>query len=513
MSQVAEPGEAGLRLPYLLTRLRPVLSETEQPIYLVGGAVRDALLRRSNHDLDFVLPANAIGLAFKVGDFLRVPAFVLDRERDIGRVVLGESQSTLDFARFRGPDLVADLRARDFTINAMALPADTLEEEAIIDPLDGRKDLRAGIIRYTSEGSIGSDPVRALRAVRLSYELGFTISPETVESARGAAVKLREVSQERIRDELVRIIMLDNPGMALGKLDELALLTGAIPVLREVRDMIQSRPHHEPVLAHTYRVLDSLSSLTAVLVSNVDSSDPALTLAQERLASYLPDLEAHLRRKVSGGLNGAVLLRFGALFHDVGKAQTRSVDEGGRIRFLNHDRVGADLGYREMIRLRFGKESADHVKDVIANHMRPLWLSEGPKLSRRSVYRFFRDAGPAGIDVGLLALADELAIFPPDDSGNHDLGRWRKVLHVVEQLLEHYFRRFEETVKPASLVSGRDLINKFGLQPGPFVGQMLRLIEEAHASGEIENRHEAFSLVEMEIDQAEKDQHQGNLSE
>jgi len=106
----------------LLRRLGPILASRPAPVYLVGGAVRDALLGRAAYDLDFVVAHDAIRLAFAVADELRVAAYTLDRERDIGRVVLGQ-EIVLDFARFRGPDLEADLRARDFTINALAVNA------------------------------------------------------------------------------------------------------------------------------------------------------------------------------------------------------------------------------------------------------------------------------------------------------------------------------------------------------------------------------------------------------
>ena len=120
---VEAPDGEPLALPELMGEIRPFLAEQEIPIYLVGGAVRDALMNRPGHDLDFIVPDQAIRLTFKTADFLKMPAYVLDQERDAGRVVLREANTTLDFSRFRGPDLAADLQDRDFTVNAMALPA------------------------------------------------------------------------------------------------------------------------------------------------------------------------------------------------------------------------------------------------------------------------------------------------------------------------------------------------------------------------------------------------------
>ncbi|MFW6096740.1 MAG: phosphohydrolase, partial [Chloroflexota bacterium] len=176
----------------LLARIRPLLASRDAPVYLVGGAVRDAILGRPAYDLDFVVEHEAIQLAFSVGDALRVAAYVLDRERDIGRVVLGPDV-VLDFARFRGPDLEADLRARDFTINAMAVDAANFpprELNVVIDPTGGLDDLQAGVVRLAYPQAIEDDPLRALRAVRLAWHLGFRVTPETVDAARRGAHRI-----------------------------------------------------------------------------------------------------------------------------------------------------------------------------------------------------------------------------------------------------------------------------------------------------------------------------------
>ncbi|MCB9422505.1 MAG: hypothetical protein H6667_22075 [Ardenticatenaceae bacterium] len=148
---VEEANGESLTLSPLLERLRPFLIQQDRPVYLVGGAVRDALLNRVSHDLDFVVPHRAIQMAFKTANSLSVPAYVLDQERDTGRVVLAEEGTTLDFACFRGVSLEADLRDRDFTINAMALPATAVTRASLIDPCNGAADLQARLIRQTHD--------------------------------------------------------------------------------------------------------------------------------------------------------------------------------------------------------------------------------------------------------------------------------------------------------------------------------------------------------------------------
>jgi tRNA nucleotidyltransferase/poly(A) polymerase len=160
----------------MLEELRPIFSAHEEPIYLVGGAVRDIFLEREILDFDFALSKNAIDLAFKTADCLGFPAYVLDRERDAGRVVIPDRGITLDFAAFRHNTLEEDLSKRDFTINAMALPALQVAENNLIDPFGGAADLKSRLIRITNPDAISEDPVRVLRAIRFVNDIDFDLT-------------------------------------------------------------------------------------------------------------------------------------------------------------------------------------------------------------------------------------------------------------------------------------------------------------------------------------------------
>lgn len=490
---VEAPGGTVLSLSPLLARLRPLLDEEEQPVYLVGGAVRDALLGRVSHDLDFAVPEQAVKLTFRVADALGVPAYVLDRERDTGRVVLPQEATVLDFARFRGPNLEADLRDRDFTINALALPATAETEASVIDPLGGRDDLRARQIRLTHDQALMNDPVRSLRALRLALELNFSLPPETTAAVTAAAPYLDTVSNERVRDELLKLLQTAVPHQAVAQMAELALLPAVLPEIAALADVEQSAPHHEPVLPHTLSVLRWLVQVEAALDADAPVEYPAISAVRIALADYAPELGVHLQRREEINVDGRTLLRLGALFHDVGKKETRTVEEGGRVRFIGHDRVGAQLAARRLRRLSLSNKTTAHVRLIVANHMRPLLLADTPQMmpSRRAVYRFFRDVQSAGLDIGLLALADHLAIH----NGLGDPVRWQRLLTVVTTLFHHYFERFVETVAPAPLLDGHELMAALKLKPGPEVGRLLRLIEEAQAAGEVATKEEAIQLA------------------
>lgn len=487
---VEPPGGAPLPIPPLLDKLQPLFARVDQPVYLVGGAIRDMLLDRSSNDLDFALPTGAIRLAFKVADFLGQPAYVLDRERDAGRVVIGRD-TTLDFTRFRGEDLETDLRARDFCLNALALPVAAKSKASIVDPCGGIEDIKRGWIKLTHPSALTDDPVRTLRAIRIALELNFELTTKTVAAIKKAAPLLKNVSTERARDELLKIFQGPVPDRSLAALEKYGLLPVILPEIADLAGVQQSAPHHEPVLAHVQSTLRWLAIVEQVILFGQPAPDRRLKVAQAHLTNFVPGLNQHFEREVDGGLDGYLILRLGALFHDVGKPSTQEIDPDGRIRFYGHDKIGATISGRVLRRLKLSKEAVQAVKSIVAGHMRPLFLAHISSLSRRAIYRFFRDNGPYGLDICLLSLADHLAIYERAD----DELEWERLLNVVDQLIGHYFLHYEASIRPAPLIDGRDLIDNLQIEPGPEIGRLLRLVEEAQASGEITTRDQALTLA------------------
>ncbi|MEZ4517587.1 MAG: HDIG domain-containing protein [Chloroflexota bacterium] len=478
-----------LPLNPLLEQLRPLLDNLPQPVYLVGGIVRDAVLQRASHDIDLVVAFGAVNLAFRIGNALHAPAYVLDKERDVGRVVLPDLQTTIDIAAFRGPTFESDIFGRDFTINALALPATARDASSMIDLVHGLEDIRSGTIRIVGPNSISDDPVRALRAVRQSLRFGFTLTVETEAAITGSAQDLMNVSPERIRDEIVKLIAGYHPDRAVLRMMNLDLLPVVLPEVAALVGVTQPPPHHEPVFEHTLSVL---RWLTLVESPDQQPADPAAQSLAALLEPYVEQIQAHLDRPVEGGFDGHDLLRMGGLFHDIGKAETRTVDENGRIRFFGHDDAGATMAARRMKALAFSNEATDHVARIIAGHMRPLLLADSNDLpSRRAVYRFYRSTREAGIDIALLSLADHLATF----DGPNDPQAWQHLLGVVNALLAAYFTAYDNTVKPQRLLTGGELMQELGLEPGPEVGRLLSEIEEAQAAGEISTREAALELA------------------
>jgi putative nucleotidyltransferase with HDIG domain len=497
----AEPenGEP-LSFPPVLSQLQPFITEQSQPVYLVGGGVRDALLGRTElNDFDFIVPEKAINLAFRIANHLDLPAYVLDQDRDIARIILPEERITLDFAGYRGEDLTADLRDRDFTINAMALPAGAKRRSSLSDPCRGLVDLQAGLIRQTHDNSISDDPVRAIRAVRLALSLNFTLTADTEKAITSSSGRLLAVSTERQRDELLKLMLLPVASKAISETSRLGLLDVLIPEIAALSSIEQSAPHHEPVLAHTVSVLRWLCQIEGIIFKGSSPLDGALDEIQTTLGKYQHRIRIHLDRQFDGILDGRLLLRLGALFHDVGKGQSQTVSVEGRIQFLGHAHLGATISAGRLRQLCFSAKGIAYIQRIVANHMRPMFLAasvaaKAPSrhpISRRAVYRFFRDAGLAGIDVCLLSLADHLATH----DGPGDPNGWRRHLQVVAELLHHYFDRHNDAVAPTPLINGRELMDSLNIKPGPEVGRLLQLIEESQAAGELSNRAEAIEFA------------------
>lgn len=488
-----------LTLSPLLEQLRPLLDNLEMPVYLVGGAVRDAVLNRVSHDLDLGVPEGAIDLAFSIGDALRVPAYVLDNERDVGRVILPEWQTTIDIARFRGPNLEADLYGRDFTVNALALPATAHDVSSILDMTNGLADLRAGLIRMIHSDSLTHDPIRTLRAVRQALQFGFELTPETAVAIESAALTLSRTSSERIRDELTRLMAGAQPDQAVRQMAQLGLLSVVLPEVAALDGVAQSVPHHEPVLEHTISVLRWLVLVELQIAPASSTGDPALQAIADLLRPYRLQIQHHLSRPVEGALVGHDLLRWGGLFHDTGKRATQTIGDDGRIRFLGHDDVGAGLASRRMKTLSFSNEAAEHVSRITQGHMRPLHLAASDTLpTRRAMYRFYRATREAGVDIILLSLADHLATY--DGPGPEEA--WAHLLRIAGVLLSTYYDSYEDVVKPVRLLTGSDLIVELEITPGREIGRLLAEIEEAQAAGHIATREEALDLARTLRDEA-----------
>lgn len=477
------------RASLLLTTVSNFLARQNIRAYLVGGFVRDMLLGRDTADIDIAVAADALEIAPKVATALDGKYVPLDKVNRVGRVVLpsAKGQWEVDLSTLKD-DIEQDLAQRDFTIDAIGVDLWQLgkghTDYELIDPFNGRDDLNQGIIRVIAGTAFESDAVRLLRAARLAAELGFSIDEETEALIRHYSHLIANVAGERVREELLRLLSLPQAGHFLGYLDSLGLLTAMIPELAQAKGVKQPKVHFWDVFDH---------SIETVVAVDFLLRQGAWKYVNEEALDVVPwsaVLSRHFGLEVSHGSTRGSLLKLAALLHDVAKPGTKTTDASGRARFLGHATEGAGIAANILERLRFSTKETKLVETVVRHHLRPGQMSNIGLPSHRATYRYFRDAGEAGIDTLFLSLADHLATRGP----HLNLAQWQEHAQRVEYVLA---QRFQEgsLVVPPKLVNGHDLINVFAMSPGPEIGQILEAVREAQAAGELTNKKQALSYI------------------
>ena len=458
--------------PVAVTLLRVVAATAgrAEPVALVGGAVRDALVGRPALDVDVAVPAGGLALARRVAETVGGTLVVLDEERGAARVVVGPAR--LDVTDFRAPTLEADLVARDFTVNALAVRLPTLlaaGRARVVDPGGGVADLRARRLRLPAPGVLHDDPLRTLRGVRLEATHALRLTPAAARAVRAAAPGLARVAAERVRDELLVLLALPRTLPSLRRAHALGCLTVVLPEVQAMQATIQPAPHRFDVLEHSLRAVGGVDAL----LPRLDALEP---LGHE--------LRAHVGEGLGGGVTRAQTLKLAALLHDVSKPETRRVI-GGRVRFLEHDVLGAARTRAIGERLRLPGRAVDVLERLVRHHLRPMHLAQAGGISRRARYRFYRDLREDTRDLLLLVLADAGAV-----TGASPLAAWRRSV-VVRDLLGGWAEEHAAAAEPP-LVRGHDVMARYGLAPGPEVGRLLDQAREAQGLGLVHTRDEAL---------------------
>jgi putative nucleotidyltransferase with HDIG domain len=451
------------------------LAELERDAWLVGGALRDRLLGRPTSDFDVALRGDprraARGLARAAGGH----AFALSEGFGGWRVVAHDHGWQVDLLPVAGESIEDDLAKRDFTINAIAEP---LRGGDYVDPFGGLADLQARRLRMVRAGVFAADPLRTLRLPRLVCELGFAPEAETEERARAGAPGLERVAPERVFTEFKRIVASDRVLEGLDLMEALGVTGVILPELSALRGVEQSRFHHLDVYDHTRLVL-------AETVGVQRDPEPWFGEHAGALAAYLAEPLAH-------ELTRGQALRLGALLHDVAKPQTRALSHEGRVTFIGHDALGAEVAVAVLTRLRASQRLSAHVAGLVRHHLRLGFLVHQAPLDRRAIYRYLRDCDPVQVDVTVLSAADRLATR---GSGSEQ---------AIARHLELARRMLGEALawsagRPAPPVRGHELARALSIAPGPEMGWVLEQLEEATFAGEIGSREEAIERARQLI--------------
>ncbi|WP_156761417.1 CCA tRNA nucleotidyltransferase [Microbacterium karelineae] len=415
---------------------------------VVGGPVRDALLGRVTHDLDFTTDA-------RPDDILRIVTPISSAQWDIGRAfgtigarITGEQveittyradsydgttrKPTVEF----GDTLEGDLSRRDFTVNAMALRVPSV---TLVDPTGGVEDLVAGVLRTPIDPrvSFGDDPLRMLRAARFAAQLGFDLDDGTraaIEDLRGT---LEIVSAERIQAELSRTMREQDPVRGVRTMVETGLADEFLPEISAMQLEVDEHHHHKDVYEHSLTVLRQ-----------------AIDLEQERSPDAEPD----------------VALRIAALLHDIGKPRTRKLEPGGAVTFHHHDVVGSRMAKKRLQKLKYDTATISSVAKLIELHLRFFGYAEGV-WTDSAVRRYVRDAGDELERLHILTRAD--VTTRNRRKANRLAAAYDDIETRIAQLRE---QEEVDAIRPD--LDGNRIQDILDISPGPAVGRAYRFLLE-----------------------------------
>jgi poly(A) polymerase len=429
-----------------LVRLSAAFSAAGRELALVGGPVRDAFLDRPLTDLDLAtdaLPDDALAIlaplastTWEIGREFGTVGALIDGQRvevTTYRADAYDGATRKPVVAF-GDDLEADLRRRDFTVNAMAL---RLPERVLVDPHGGLDDLLAGVLDTPAapEVSFGDDPLRMMRAARFTAQLGFRVADRVEEAMRAMAATLEIVSVERVSDELAKLLSAADPVAGLRLLVDTGIADLVLPELPALRLEADEHAHHKDVYEHTLTVLEQAIQLEAARTPDAAAPDLSLRLA--------------------------------AVLHDIGKPATKRV-EGRTVSFHHHDVVGAKLAAKRLRALRFDNATIAAVSRLVELHLRFFGYSDQP-WTDSAVRRYVRDAGDELERLHILTRADVTT-------------RNRRKAERLEFAYDDLEHRIAEIAAAEGLAAvrpdldGEAIMGLLDLRPGPDVGAAYRFL-------------------------------------
>ena len=448
--------------------------KTELPAWVVGGAVRDAALGERVVDADLAVePGGEEAAARQIARAAGGYSFPLSEEHATWRAVAAGGKWHADVAALRAESIEADLRARDFTVNAVAIPLFGGEP---VDPLGGLGDAEERRLRIVSERSFAEDPLRLMRAARIAASHGLQPETETVRRARAEAVRAADPAGERQFAELRGMLSGPAPLLALELLDDLGVTAVVLPELDALRGVVQNPNHHLDVHGHTLAVLENLLEIESDL-EGFAGTEAGRT--RELLDEPLAD---ELDRRAA--------LRFGALFHDLGKPATRG-EMGGYVTFIGHDAEGARIVAGICDRLRTSRRLSHHLQALTLNHLRLGFLVGRRPLTRRQVYDYLQATEPVGADVTLLTVADRLSARGEGELASEEMIKAH--LDLARELLADALDWHRQAPRPP--LSGDELAAELGMPPGPRMGEVLEELRAASFAGEVGSRDDALALA------------------
>ncbi len=441
--------------------------KNRQDFYLVGGAVRDVFLSKKITDVDLTVRDDIVSLVSFAQRYLGYHFVPL--APDLGIYRLAKGKNTVDFTAFRGKTIEEDLKERDFTFNAIAIPVGSLFEKEVIvlDPFNGYEALQKGIIKIIGKKNILDDPLRILRGYRF-FACGFGILESYTRKLFQEYKKLLNLcAKERVLQEITYILLSEKAYETFKLMDEDGVLEEIFPYIKECKGIPQPSFHHLDVWGH---LLESLKWAEEILKKPEEFLD-------------LPKTEIFKNEEF------IISVKLAAFFHDLGKPFTFAIRD--RITFYGHEKVSAKL-FKEMAEnLRFKRDLINKIYILIKNHMRPFHLlneKEAGRLTLRAKRNLIRDV-PYLVELFIISMADSLASKGPDKEPDYE-ERLKKFFKELLELKEE----LERESKKKRIITGNDLI-ALGLKPGPIFKEILQEVELLVLEKKISTKEEALEFV------------------
>ncbi len=466
----------------------PVLTRyfsRNEPIYLVGGCVRDILLGRYPEDFDLVVSGDPHQAARTIAKSLNGSVFRMGNHREaVYRVNTGNV--VLDLTSLGGASIEADLLRRDFRINAMAIEPNTLQ---LIDPFGGEKDLESQTIRMVTETALVQDPVRMLRAFRLAAGLGFSLDSSTTTAIHRHAGRIVDSARERIRAEFFKLLAAADSASHVADMERCGLLTAIFPELSALSGCSQNRHHDFDVWHHTLAAFQLLERMLE------DPSGMGIDWPRNAISGI------SRKRKI--------LLKFCILLHDAGKPETRMEDPSGSIHFYGHETKGSQITRDICLRLMCSRAETEFMETCVRLHLRPLELylaHQKNTLTAAGITRFFLASGELTPLILIHTLAD-IAGKTREGTDNLD----PELVAFLGSLHSRYQSFFIPQKRLPRLITGEDLMQALGLSPSRKLGKILDEIEEARLAGIIATREEAMEMARHLMELIQEDSEQGDV--
>jgi poly(A) polymerase len=459
--------------------------------YVVGGYIRDAILKRVTRDIDIIIADNSIKSAKLVANAFGGTFILLDDTHQSARVVLIQERTRfyLDFTAMRGP-LENDLEKRDFTLNAIAFRLKQLDigynRVNLIDPCKGVNDIMKKVIKATNDIVFIDDPVRLIRAFRFKAELDFSIDRHTESLIRRDRAKITSAAGERVRDEFMRILDTNKSADVLHHLCRVGLLDVIMPELANLKPTQGSEKNSGNILEHS---LETIVALERLLISITREENNIMSSKYgERFTRYFGE-------EIIIGRTRRSLVKLAALLHHTIRAQGEQMkDHKTKMSLVNNERYDTTITNRVLERFHF---SAKEKRVVIGNLNQQLRFEYYMQTSEfpepKMIDRFIRETRRTSIDAIFLGISHQWATHDFQIESGH-----KRYLDAIDYVMGEWFKNSTEAVIP-KLINGQDLIDNFGIMQGPMIGDLLESVQEGYMAGEIETKQDALKYVKTII--------------